>query len=251
MHTNETNPPVPVLTPRVPAVPWGWHDLFWAIVLAASGIVVLNLGVVALSAMIGSQLRENGIVLALFVIAQDALVFGAAWLFSVARYRVNWNTLGLRAFAFPMGCGLSAALLMASYAIRFCYVVTLIGLGINPQMQTVIPRLDTSGIGLLITFVAVAIFAPVVEEVFFRGFLYGGMRGRIGMGGALVGSALFFTALHFTLDQFIPIFILGLFLAWLYEKTGSLYPGICLHIANNALALVALMIIRATGLVPI
>jgi membrane protease YdiL (CAAX protease family) len=77
------------------------------------------------------------------------------------------------------------------------------------------------------------------------------MRGRIGMGGALVGSALFFTALHFTLDQFIPIFILGLFLAWLYEKTGSLYPGICLHIANNALALVALMIIRATGLVPI
>jgi uncharacterized protein len=64
----------------------------------------------------------------------------------------------------------------------------------------------------------------------------------------MIISTLFFTALHFTLDQFIPIFILGVFLAWLYEYTGSLYPGIFLHIANNAISLIILALARAYNL---
>jgi membrane protease YdiL (CAAX protease family) len=62
---------------------------------------------------------------------------------------------------------------------------------------------------------------------------------------------VFFTALHFTLELFLPIFVLGLFLAWLYEYTGSLYPGILLHAANNALALIAFLVLQAAGLTPV
>jgi membrane protease YdiL (CAAX protease family) len=40
---------------------------------------------------------------------------------------------------------------------------------------------------------------------------------------------------------------LGLFLAWLYEKTGSLYPGIILHAANNGVAVIALFIAQMLG----
>ncbi len=241
MHSTDSN---------VPAVPWGWRDLILAIVLAALGILALNLAVLGLSLATGVSLRAGGSTLALFVIAQDLVVLSAALLFSVARHRAHWNTLGLRGFDVPLGCGLSATLFVLSYVARACYVVTMMGLGVELEVQGVVSLLDTRG-GLWLTFVAVALFAPVVEEVFFRGFVYGGLRQRIGVIGATVGSTLLFTLLHFTLDQFVPIFILGLFLAWLYEKTGSLYPGIVLHAANNALALIALAIVRATGWMPI
>ena len=100
---------------------------------------------------------------------------------------------------------------------------------------------------LMLTLIAVAVLAPIAEEIFFRGFLYGGLRRRMGALGAMLTSTLLFTALHFSLDAFIPIFVLGLFLAWLYERTGSLYPGMLLHAANNGLALVLLAILQMAG----
>ena len=66
----------------------------------------------------------------------------------------------------------------------------------------------------------------------------------------MIFSAAFFTTLHLSIDLFVPIFILGLLLAWLYEITGSLYPGICLHAANNGIALLVLLILQATNLWP-
>ena len=63
-------------------------------------------------------------------------------------------------------------------------------------------------------------------------------------------STLFFTGLHFTVELFIPIFVLGFFLVWLYEKTGSLYPGIFLHMANNMIAVLALAVVKASGIAP-
>jgi len=74
------------------------------------------------------------------------------------------------------------------------------------------------------------------------------LRARWGATGAMLISTLFFTALHFSIDAFIPILVLGLFLAWLYEKTGSLIPGIILHAANNGVAVIALFIVQALGI---
>jgi membrane protease YdiL (CAAX protease family) len=81
----------------------------------------------------------------------------------------------------------------------------------------------------------VAALGPAMEEVFFRGFAYAGLRRRIGaFAGACVSSAAF-AALHMHWIAFTPIFLLGLFLAYLYEISGSLVPSITAHALHNVL----------------
>jgi membrane protease YdiL (CAAX protease family) len=76
---------------------------------------------------------------------------------------------------------------------------------------------------------------PFIEEVFFRGFCYTGLRKHIGVKGAMVVTAAFFAFIHYSAFAFIPIFVLGLILAYLYEKRGSLIPSITLHTVHNVL----------------
>lgn len=231
-------------------VPWGVRDLIFAIVAAALGLVVLNLLVLGASTVLHFPLRENPDALAVFLAVQDLIVVVVAWLFSVARYRVGWDRLGLRPYPAAMGCALSIGLLLLSYFIRLIYGLIALALGLRLQQQDVLGRLDTTGIGFLLTLFVAAVVAPIAEEIFFRGFMYGGLRGRIGVIGAMVVSTLFFTALHLSVELFIPIFVLGIFLAWLYEYTGSLYPGIFLHAANNGLSLILVFILQASGWMP-
>ncbi len=247
METNTVTLP-PASSP--PAAPWGGRDVVFAIILATVGIVALNLLALAASLALKISLKDNRDLVLGFVIVQDLVVVAAAWLFSVARYHVGWDRLGLRAYSVPVGCTLSILALGASYVIRLIYSLILMAFGVRAQPQQVLSYLDTRGAGFLLTFVAAAVVAPIAEEIFFRGFMYGGLRRRIGVIGAMLISTLLFTALHFSVDLFIPIFTLGLFLAWLYEYTGSLYPGIFLHAANNALSLLVLLVLQSSGQLP-
>lgn len=81
----------------------------------------------------------------------------------------------------------------------------------------------------------VALVGPILEEIFFRGFVYTGLRKRFGAwGGTAIASAAF-AALHMNGVAFLPIFILGMFLTYLYESTGSLIPSITAHMLHNGI----------------
>jgi membrane protease YdiL (CAAX protease family) len=81
--------------------------------------------------------------------------------------------------------------------------------------------------------------APISEEVCFRGMLFGGLRERLPRLAAALISALIFGGLHATtgISAVPPLIIFGFVLALLYEKTGSIIPGILLHMLNNSVAL--------------
>jgi membrane protease YdiL (CAAX protease family) len=85
----------------------------------------------------------------------------------------------------------------------------------------------------------IVIAAPISEEVCFRGFLFGGLRERLPRLGAALISALIFGGLHTTtgVSAVPPLIFFGFVLALLYEKTGSIVPGILLHMLNNSVAL--------------
>ena len=80
----------------------------------------------------------------------------------------------------------------------------------------------------------VALAGPVMEEIFFRGFLYAGFRSRFGAPAGALMSAVVFAALHLHAPAFFPILLLGLFLAYLYEVSGSLVAPVTVHIVHNA-----------------
>jgi uncharacterized protein len=85
----------------------------------------------------------------------------------------------------------------------------------------------------------IVVLAPISEEVCFRGMLFGGLREKLPRLGAALISGLIFGGLHATtgVTAVPPLIVFGVLLALLYEKTGSIVPGILLHMLNNAVAL--------------
>jgi CAAX protease family protein len=85
----------------------------------------------------------------------------------------------------------------------------------------------------------IVVAAPISEEVCFRGMLFGGLRTRMPRLAAALLSALIFGGLHALtgLSAVPPLIAFGFVLALLYEKTGSIVPGILLHMLNNSVAL--------------
>jgi CAAX protease family protein len=101
---------------------------------------------------------------------------------------------------------------------------------------------------IVLTAVFVCAVAPMCEEFFFRGFLFGTLRKmRVSVAGhdlsvaiAAVITGILFGLVHTgsaSSQYLIPLGFLGFLLCIVRWRTGSLYPGMALHSANNALAL--------------
>lgn len=88
-------------------------------------------------------------------------------------------------------------------------------------------------------FVVVAIVAPVVEELTYRGFGFAAVRDAYGATAAIVVTALAFGLAHGLIIALPVLSIFGAILAWLRFKTESLYPSIILHGVFNGTALIA------------
>lgn len=99
-------------------------------------------------------------------------------------------------------------------------------------------------IGYLLMFTAFALVPAVVEEVFFRGYiqrvLYSWTGGRPWL--SIIPTALIFSAVHLSWVGFVPRLSSGLFLGWVYQRTGGrLMPVILVHMLGNTIALLALL----------
>ena len=88
--------------------------------------------------------------------------------------------------------------------------------------------------GFPVQIAALGILVPVSEELMFRGLLFKRFRERQGFWYSAICSAVFFMFLHTSFTQMVYAFLLGLMLAYLYEKTGSLKAPVLLHMLMNS-----------------
>ncbi|MEM7550735.1 MAG: CPBP family intramembrane glutamic endopeptidase [Bacteroidota bacterium] len=86
------------------------------------------------------------------------------------------------------------------------------------------------------SFLMVAIAAPVLEELLFRGVILEGFLKRYRPWKAIFWSAFMFGIIHLNPWQFIPAFAIGIIMGWIYYETRSLIPVILIHFANNSLS---------------
>ena len=83
---------------------------------------------------------------------------------------------------------------------------------------------------------------------FFRGFVFTGFRQRYGWQRAALISAGLFSAAHRQPLALLPIMILGLIFAYLYQRTESIWPAVIMHVLTNALSLGAAYLISRLNL---
>jgi membrane protease YdiL (CAAX protease family) len=93
--------------------------------------------------------------------------------------------------------------------------------------------------GVVLAYLAVAVAGPIVEELIFRGLLTAGLRRRLGAWRTAVATAAIFAVIHFIPRVMPAVFLLGLALAFVYERIGSTAPGILIHCVYNGIALTA------------
>ena len=211
--------------------PWTWSD----VVLSLPLIVVLGLAlgfglvttIVPLLPAHDHALRTS-VSSFLVSLAFYAGVVGAVFLLVTVHRRAPASALGWRP---PPARWMAAAIPLAIAAYVLVVVVGGVQNALLPadhcgQARDVLhayPRYH------FLAVVTVTIVAPAAEETFFRGFLFGWLRGRVAQWPAVALSALVFGLAHLQPVVLIPLFLLGCMLAIVYERSGSLLPGIFIH----------------------
>lgn len=223
-------------SPRWPA----WYaPVGFVVAFAATLAFVIVLAILA--AIAGADLDEESAVLTVVgTLIQAAVLVGTAvFLASRTRAPRAWH-FGLRRTRLWPAVGWAALGMFSFYVFSAVYTVAL-----DPEAeQTVAEDLgaDEGTLALIAAGVVVIAVAPIAEEVFFRGFFYRALRGRLGVLAAAGIDGAVFGAIHFTgadTLEVLPILaMLGFVFCLVYERTGSLYPVIALHALNNSIAFI-------------
>ncbi|MGE0154696.1 MAG: lysostaphin resistance A-like protein [Reyranellaceae bacterium] len=245
-------PPVPPAR-SLPDRPVGWELLLFVLVLlliVVVGVFVLAaLGDVAFGPQSGAALRRG---------LPDPNVPGESWiylgafaLFYLAVIAATWIAMfphrGRRALAlrlvpatwpwFVFGTIAVLALSQALDVLLLPFLRDAMAIGGDELQVTLLIRALTGTPALTVLAIAVlALLAPVAEELVFRGLLHGWLRGFLPFALVAVLTSVLFGLAHGEAAHAIAAGLLGLVLAGIREYSGSLWPAIVAHVANNLVA---------------
>jgi membrane protease YdiL (CAAX protease family) len=234
----------------VAVAPWTPKDIGKAIGVVIVGTIVTSVPpTIVAAAIAGSEDIEDdptALTIALGAsIFLELFLFGTAFWFSVRKYGVSIGSLGLKwpeRGGFWMTVGLTFAMVLGAFSISFIYFAALNAVGVSPD--TDLPEQAYQSAGPLIVLAVLSLVcAPIMEETFFRGFVFGGLRYRWGAAAAAGASGLLFAVAHIgnpgTIYLIPPVALIGALFAWGYLFSGSLLASILAHFLFNLVAFTA------------
>jgi len=98
---------------------------------------------------------------------------------------------------------------------------------------------------LALAFMLFVVIAPIVEEVIFRGYLYAKVRKNLSAWATIIIVSVLFGAAHMQWNVGINVFVLSIVMCVGREMTGSIWPGILMHMLKNGLAFYFLFIAKS------
>jgi len=245
--------PYDVYVPRTPS------RKKWSIVL---GLLLYLVGQLGVSEFLTPLLIRAGVISSSELNAASGTTFTALtyWLLIVSDivsvalivalvlsfYKEKLSSLGLTTKKLPK------ALLYGVVGFVVAFILAYIAgypieqhFGVDTTQQALSQSVTVSGL-LPLVILSGVIIAPIAEEIVFRGYLYKAFRDRFKPWYAIVMSAALFSAIHLEPLAAVQLFVIGVALAYVYEKTDNLMAPIALHVLNNAVAFfgVALIFMR-------
>lgn len=232
-------------------VPWKSWEAILVFVLSWIGAPLLILSAFRFAAPYDANIMQfvqgihvNDITASFQLTVLDALAgLGVIWLI-LRKYKVGWDSIGLRKFNVLKSSALIIAMFVAFVALAYvALIITKILLpGFDPNQAQVNEFTSAvTGNARIISFFALVVIPPIVEEMLFRGFMFPAFAGRVGIFFGALFSSLLFGLAHLQANVGVYTIVLGLLLCYMYKRTGSIIPGITLHMINNYVAFAALM----------
>jgi len=234
--------------PEGKAAPERWGLLF------AGGVTVIYM-VVASLALVGLALLEGIDLRQIQSLSMGTMLLGDG----IGKVFALGAALGIRALLPREGTGRPApargaagagalagiAFLAVSFGISWVQLLAygVAGREYKPQ-EVVLQALGADGSTQAFFVIFAVVLAPVFEEFLFRGFLFGGLRRWTGPWGAAVLSAAAFAAFHMEIDAMPVLFVLGIALARLRERTGGLVAPMAMHACFNAVQVCGILLAR-------
>jgi membrane protease YdiL (CAAX protease family) len=238
-------PPAPAEAAERP-VTATW-SLLEVLVVGLIAIVLLTVLVIVISGVVGDPDRAL-----VFSALATGVAFGAAtvgWV--LALHREQLGALGLfsrRAWR-DLAYGLVAGVLLYAFIIfvvaplLFFLASLLFGEVAPPnQAELLLPRRPDE-VEATVAAIGAVVAAPVGEELFFRGLLFRSLRRRFGFWISAPVSAAAFGLVH-VLPLLIPLmFVVGMALAYVFERRGSLLASIAAHAAFNVIGITSILLL--------
>ncbi|MGH2817368.1 MAG: lysostaphin resistance A-like protein [Actinomycetota bacterium] len=236
-----TDPPrPPSITPAEPAstpagrVPWSGRDVFLAFFCGGLLSALLSTPLFIYLLWVDVELSTSA-QLGLFSIVIYGSFALCGWFFALRRRHASKEDVGLvkvRGWTLLMMLPLTFAVMMINAVIVLA--VSALSSDVPTAQEQILGQETSVAVpDLLWLILAGVVLAPIVEEFLFRGLLYRFLRKRRSRAFAIVVTAAVFAIAHLVPALIPSLFVFGIFLAWIVERYGSLYPAMALHSLNN------------------
>jgi len=206
---------------------------------ALAGISSLGLVLPALipTAAAGRNPLALGFMLILSTVVLDAVLVAVVYFRVVRPGVITWADMGLSAARLATAWRIGPLAALALFAVVAALELALKALGVQQTQLESLQWLHSVPLWLFVLVaLTAAVLAPIAEEIYFRGYVFRAYYEQKGPLQAYLFSAALFALVHLNLPAFLPIFAVGLFLAYVYRRTGSVLPGMLAHAFNNAVA---------------
>lgn len=220
-------------------VPWEVRDILYAGLMAGGLIAALVGGFVLFAMLMGWEgpMSQPGHFVVVAMGALEGFMILPAWWWGPGKYGGGWRLLGLRRPPVMRSVvwGSLGLLVILGIDVAWAWVMERFNL---PGQPDIVPIFGEGPFGFLAALFVAGVMAPLAEEIFFRGFIYAGLKKAWGPLGGLVASSVLFSVVHLTPGVMVPIACMGAVFALLYEVTDSLWPPITLHALMNIIAVI-------------
>ena len=234
-----------LLVNNMPVVPWNVWDVVKAVGLTLGLALVLTVAFVIAAIFVLVLASEDtfasfelyGIEAIAYVVV-FCIPLASIWYFGIRKYGVSWRTMGFRRpsavhllLLVPLVYGVGRG-----FEEGYTWLVSSLGQEALIPKQEYVEEMFEEAIFKPLLYFDIIVITPFVEEIVFRGFILAGLTLALGNIKGMVISSALFTLVHWDFDVMPIIFVSGMLTAWLYMRTGSLWPPIALHAMNNAIA---------------
>ena len=245
--SNNSNQPSPGVN-----TPWSAGQTLGLGLALSILLLLVNMVVALVMASIGSVvdsdfnqklflrgLQHDGRYLTLVILATNLVTIWLVLQFVRLRGAVDWKTY--LAVRLPAHSAWGVATVTVVLYLSVSHLVGQVYQ--RPVFPEFLIEVYQSAAPMLLFWFAVVIIAPLAEELFFRGFLFIGLRNsRIGASGAIVTTALAWSLTHVQYDFYekVEIFLLGVLLGWLRYRYNSVLVPLVVHLIMNLIVLILL-----------